>query len=552
MGINDHKEEEGIALQEHVGGGGVVGKTKAGYGAASSHEYDGYQAQRAAAAKEEKTSQRYTWLMWCLAFMAFAGVIALAIKIYTDILDDDADSPLADGLQDDLEALIAKITAVTGYTLSLGYKDAQGRDFGIGSGPRDPPGFATVVGGEADNTDRFLFGSGTKPMTAVAVLRLHQQGIIASLNDPASKYIDPVLADMSQAHTTMAGLLGAPAGRVTIAHLIQMQSGIADFDVPLLDNAILKEGSSSPWRALSYISSLKDAICPADIHGVCACRFMCEPGNCTSYSSTNYILAGLVLAGASREHMAIGQPLWSQWDTAKFRQALGIQSNQELAQIGIHFPVIGPLNQSLTVAGASVQYGKTEVWMQDASFLGYTCGNAVGSAQDMARFLYELLGPTASVVSESTLQFMQEWHVLDAGWAAGQLNYGAGLMIQNMSPRQKLAGGAAPVLSSSASYVGHAGDTYGFQSDSGFFPAFNASISIVVNQDTEAPDAWMTCHVLQVVARHFGSDEDFGCKPLPTVARYMCDVSFGESVCVESSVLTSANMTLDQCHAVCV
>ena len=89
-----------------------------------------------------------------------------------------------------------------------------------------------MVGGEAGPTDRFLFGSGTKPMTAAAVLRLHERGLIASLDDPAATYIDPVLADMNTSFSTLSSMLGARAGRMSVAHLIQMQSGVADFDVP--------------------------------------------------------------------------------------------------------------------------------------------------------------------------------------------------------------------------------------------------------------------------------------------------------------------------------
>ena len=71
-----------------------------------------------------------------------------------------------------------------------------------------------------------------------------------------------------------------------------------------LDNQILKDGRSSPLQVLQYIRTLNDTVCAASkATGVCSCRFMCEPGNCTSYSSTNYLLAGLVLAGKSQKSL---------------------------------------------------------------------------------------------------------------------------------------------------------------------------------------------------------------------------------------------------------
>ncbi len=198
-----------------------------------------------------------------------------------------------------------------------------------------------------------------------------------------------------------------------------------------------------------------------------------------------------------------------------------------------------------------MQYGKTELWAQDASILGWTCGNCVASAHDVARFYYQLLGPTPSILPAATVKAMQNWRTLDAGWAVGFLDYGTGLMIQNVSPLQ--SGGFAhrgpPPRNASASYIGHAGDTYAFQSDNGFFPAFNASISIVANQDTQAPSQFITCQVVQIVAKHFGDTKDLGCYPVPTVAKYTCQESFGQKVCVETSF--RANMTRDQCDQTC-
>ena len=50
----------------------------------------------------------------------------------------------------------------------------------------------------------------------------------------------------------------------------------------------------------------------------------------------------------------------------------------EYAYAHVTFPRVGPLNSKaggLTVAGSSLQYGETELFEQDASILGWTCGN---------------------------------------------------------------------------------------------------------------------------------------------------------------------------------
>jgi len=184
--------------------------------------------------------------------------------------------------------------------------------------------------------------------------------------------------------------------------------------------------------------------------------------------------------------------------------------------------------------------------------LGWTCGNAVSSAHDIARFYFELLGPKPSIVSSPYVKLMQTFKTLTLGWASGFIDYGFGLMVQNVSPKQsEINPHVPPPRNATASYIGHAGDTYAFQSDNGFFPAYNASISVVLNQDSEAPDKIITCNVLQVVARHFGSSEDFGCRPIPRTAMYKCvfDV-FGQNLCVQSAS-HFANYNRSECEIMC-
>jgi len=83
-----------------------------------------------------------------------------------------------------------------------------------------------------------------------------------------------------------------------------MRSGIGDFDIPEFDNKLLTEGSEvhSPLEALEVVSHFPE-------HESCAgynCTFACEPGTCGFYSSTNFLLAGLVLLN----HAPAGQQTW--------------------------------------------------------------------------------------------------------------------------------------------------------------------------------------------------------------------------------------------------
>ena len=134
--------------------------------------------------------------------------------------------PLATAdLQQQVQTIIDSVAKESGYSFSVGFKDST-LSFGVGAGPRSPSGLPTVAG-TVSGTDTMLLGSGTKPYTAAAVMRLVEKGKV-SLTDPAAKHIDPVLQRMNG--TSFASLFGPKASAVTVGHLLSMRSGIGDFD----------------------------------------------------------------------------------------------------------------------------------------------------------------------------------------------------------------------------------------------------------------------------------------------------------------------------------
>ena len=146
-----------------------------------------------------------------------------------------------------------------------------------------------------------------------------------------------------------------------------MRSGISDFDVPDFDNYVLTNSNKTytPVDFIEYVSNLQDNVCEADYAGNCKCRFQFEPGTHVAYSSTNFVLAGLVLVGSSNSQMRS----WTEYDMTK---TLGLSNS-------MRFVTYGNLSKWLDVGGSSVQYGKTTIFDQDASILGWTCGNAVAT-----------------------------------------------------------------------------------------------------------------------------------------------------------------------------
>ena len=239
------------------------------------------------------------------------------------------------------------------------------------------------------------------------------------------------------------------------------------------------------------------------------CTFVCSPGTCTFYSSTNYVLAGLIL-------LAHAPPSQRSVDTYDQLGALGLNSSD---YPHTSTPTRGSLRSNgLNVAGDSEAYGQAEMLEQDASILGWTAGNVAASAQDVARFYFELLGPHHSVVGAQSVATMSKMSTITKGWGGMEIQYGYGLMIQNVDPTvQKL-----PPLTHPGSYLGHGGDTYAFMSDNGYFPLLNAAISVIVNEDSDYryPTLVVTCRVVELAAEALGLGAvDLGCEP-PTASEY--------------------------------
>ena len=104
-------------------------------------------------------------------------------------------------LQQQLQATLDSISNVTGYSFSVGYKDAD-TSFGLGSGPRNPEGRHPSVAGRVDGADAMLLGSGSKPYTAAAVMRLVERGVVR-LEDPAAAHVDAILQRMNGTSLTV-------------------------------------------------------------------------------------------------------------------------------------------------------------------------------------------------------------------------------------------------------------------------------------------------------------------------------------------------------------
>lgn len=83
----------------------------------------------------------------------------------------------------------------------------------------------------------------------------------------------------------------------------------------------------------------------------------------------------------------------------------------------------------------TLEFGEAEIWEQDQSIMGWTCGFGIASALDVARYYYDLLGPDHKILSKETTDEMQKFSTLDLGWEKDYIDYGAGLFVINVDPR---------------------------------------------------------------------------------------------------------------------
>jgi len=282
---------------------------------------------------------------------------------------------------------------------------------------------------------------------------------------------------------------------------LHMSSGIIDYDNYQFDDWMLINDSMGVVSPVLFISYPKIAKLPDSQ------KFMCDPGTCREYSSTNYVLLGLVLT----EHS--GQDDWTKVKTSQF------WSSEIRARFedDLHFFTDEPLQKWLTVPGLTFTYQAPRyvpephtVAVQNSSITGFTCANSVTNPLTMARFQYALLHER-SVVSHESLKEMETVELLNSGWAAGYLQYGLGL-IQASENRYF----GTLNFTTWGDYIGHGGLVYGFSSQQAYYWGVNATMSIVFNTDGDLKGHQdkdlLSCQVIQAAANTlYNARIDMGC-----------------------------------------
>lgn len=320
----------------------------------------------------------------------------------------------------------------------------------------------------AESDDRYVWGSTTKMFTAAQVLQLVDAGIV-SLDHPLADYVDTALVAMGS--LSLRELFDDHRiSKVRVSDALHMSSGIGDYEEhDLFDVAQFSNRSKTFGPA-----EILDRFVPR--------KLAYEPGSRQSYSSTNYLLLGVLLAGNSQTTRS-----WRELD-----QKLAIPSEQRPSFNRTSFANEGTCAEQTVVHGFIESGVKPTLPAQDVLNVscagGWTAGNLVAPTADVARFAYELYS-NSGVVSANALAKM-----IDFGDGRSLFKfYGMGTFSLDWSVGPLRGGG--PIA------YGHVGDTYGYQSQVTYFPEYGFSLAVATNIETksQAQPADTTCQGFHAV-----------------------------------------------------
>ncbi|NTU78578.1 MAG: beta-lactamase family protein [Chloroflexales bacterium] len=270
----------------------------------------------------------------------------------------------------------------------------------------------------------FYMASTTKLYTAVAIMRLAEQGALA-LDDPMAKYLpDELIAGL---HTYQGHDY---SHEITIAQLLNHTSGIADYyedqgpdGKRVFDLFIADQGRA--WSPEELIARARDELQP----------HFAPNATQAYYSDTNYLLLGKIIEAVT------GKPLQDVY-AELFFQPLGLTHTWLSARAQ---PQDAP-----AAAPAEVFSNDTDITRMRAGGSYWADGGLVSTAEDMVHFLKAL--NEGRIITPESLALMHQWNPIQN---LGPFAYGYGTL------RFALPGPLGPVLGV-PSLWGHNGSVSAF------------------------------------------------------------------------------------------
>lgn len=331
--------------------------------------------------------------------------------------------------------------------------------------------------------DKLPIGSATKLLTATAAMKLVEDGKI-HLDDLALPHMDVLFHKVTA--KSFRDYFGPHMANVTVRDLLHMTSGLGNFDSRAAIDSLYSNPSTNE-DGFSLENLLGETLKLANIERAQQGKakgyedsFTCMPGKCGEYSSTNYVLVGMMLAQSS------GVQHWLDYDQSSFLpQNLRVQMRSTI------FPLRGRYSEFTDVHGyQSYEEKETHrhrlIDTHDHNCnIGWTTSNAMSSGKDMAVFLKALLGQDSTLLKNTTRQEMLKLRWLESGdttSSAGQF-YGMGLRdMSAMLYENPLKAMVNPEIYTAGLLIGDDGvSPGGYYSFSAYSPTNDFAFSFILN-----------------------------------------------------------------------
>lgn len=289
--------------------------------------------------------------------------------------------------------------------------------------------------------------SGTKPITAAAILRLQDKGLL-DVNDTVAKLLP------ADSGLWPDNKLPEWASKVTLHHLMTHTSGIVEY-IPTLQVDFTKKHKEINKQILAFAASKP---------------LVFEPGSKHEYGNTGFIILGLVVEQVSKERL-------SKFFYKEFFKPLGMKKTflssleQGLKYQRGELSNKYPSRYFVTPTGAAQpQVNPAKIPFLIAPF---SDGGIVSTARDMVRFHTAL--HNGEILSEKSYKQMTTEYGKSKNYAGLEHNsYGYGIFISTLSDGNKL--------------YRHSGNAIAIRSEFGYVPAQRLCYAVLSNTMIYVPE----------------------------------------------------------------
>jgi len=371
-------------------------------------------------------------------------------------------SDLKKTLEKEFKIIADMVAKNSGQAVTIGFSNAD-TSVGVAAGTTEKGGKETVG---ADY--KLPGGSLTKPLTAASIMHLVDKGTL-KLDQYASPLIDSYIGkrkkqgDWSYKWTSCEDLWPSSykktVSTVTIEDLMAMKIKAPDFDSDGLSDILWEKGFLDPFAIL-------------DLKFVKGKDWGKGGGEWGGYSSTNYVLLGMVLAEAT------GGAMPDEFDQGLYlpkslKGYLAFGNNGQKVKDFTHIHVYSK--------------HKGDWWNSAGPMVSWTASDILASGEGYARMIYEIYGTTS--ITKSGKEMAKQASTIKYGC------YGFGTECRWYGKHGDSYCGKSLEGTDYGDLWGHGGSTYGARTVSLYNPTLKIAVSAGMNTDQQ-DDAVMNAFCL--------------------------------------------------------